>query len=62
MFCDLLLHKKGEFTALYNKFFSSCFSSTSNAYWYMYGYNLRMKFPPDFHNYTELNALVNSFF
>ena len=27
----------------------------------MCGHNLTMKFPPDFHNYTELNGLVNSF-
>ena len=28
---------------------------------YMCGNNLTMKFPPDFHNYTALNGLVNSF-
>ena len=28
---------------------------------YMCGDNLTMKFPPDFHNYTGLNELVNSF-
>ena len=28
---------------------------------YMCGHNLTMKFPPDFHNYTGLNGLVNSF-
>ena len=28
---------------------------------YMCGGNLTMKFPPDFHNYTGLNGLVNSF-
>ena len=28
---------------------------------YMCGDNLTMKFPPDFHNYTGLNVLVNSF-
>ena len=28
---------------------------------YMCGNNLTMKFPPDFHNYTGLNGLVNSF-
>ena len=28
---------------------------------YMCGDNLTMKFPPDFHNYTGLNGLVNSF-
>ena len=27
---------------------------------YMCGNNLTMKFPPDFHNYTGLNGLVNS--
>ena len=29
---------------------------------YMCGYNFTMNFPPDFHNYTGLNGLVNSFF
>ena len=29
---------------------------------YMYGHKLKMKFPPDFHNYTGLIELVNSFF
>ena len=28
---------------------------------HMYGDNLTMKFPPDFHNYTGLNGVVNSF-
>ena len=28
---------------------------------YMCGDNFTMKFPPDFHNYTWLNGLVNSF-
>ena len=28
---------------------------------YMRGDNLTMKFPPDFHNYTRLNGLLNSF-
>ena len=28
---------------------------------YMCGHNLTMKFPPDFHNYTGLKGLVNSF-
>ena len=28
---------------------------------YMCGDNLTMKFPPNFHNYTGLNGLVNSF-
>ena len=28
---------------------------------YMCGNNLTMKFPPDFHNYTALNDLLNSF-
>ena len=28
---------------------------------YMCGHNFKMKFPPDFHNYTGLNELVNSF-
>ena len=27
----------------------------------MSGHNLTMKFPPDFHNYTGLNGLVDSF-
>ena len=29
---------------------------------YMCGHNLTMKFPPDFHNYTGLKGLVNSYF
>ena len=28
---------------------------------YMCGHNLTIKFPPDFHNYTGLKGLVNSF-
>ena len=28
---------------------------------YMCGHNLTMQFLPDFHNYTGLNGLVNSF-
>ena len=28
----------------------------------MCGHNLTLKFPPDFHNYTGVNGLVNSFF
>ena len=28
---------------------------------YMWGDNLTMKFPPDFHNYTGSNGLLNSF-
>ena len=27
----------------------------------MFGHNFTMKFPPDFHNYTGSNGLVNSF-
>ena len=35
---------------------------TTNVYsGYMYGDNLAIKIPPDFHNYTGLNKLVNSF-
>ena len=33
----------------------------SSCYELMCGDNLTMKFPPDFHNYTGLNVLVNSF-
>ena len=33
----------------------------SSCYGFMCGDDLTMKFPPDFHNYTRLNGLVNSF-
>ena len=30
--------------------------------WYMVDHNFTIKFPPDFHYYTGLNGLVNSFY
>ena len=48
-----------------NKFFSFSFFQLLQLLeclsGYMCGDNLTMKFPPDFHNYTGLNVLVNSF-
>ena len=59
-FRDLPSHiRRPDFT----NFFSSFFPSTSAAIGsrFLCGHNLTMKFPPDFHNYAELNKLVNFF-
>ena len=49
-----IYHKLTSFSVFPSFNFSSC-------YGFMCGDNLTMKFPPDFHNYTGLNGLVNSF-
>ena len=49
-----IYHKLRSFSLFPSFNFSSC-------YGYMCSDNLTMKFPPDFHNYTGLNGLVNSF-
>ena len=49
-----IYHKLRSFSLFPSFNFSSC-------YGYMCGDNLTMKFPADFHNYTGLNRLVNSF-
>ena len=53
---------KGEFPPLWQVFqFSLFFHLFQCLSQYMFGHNFTMKFPPDFHNYTGLNRLANSF-
>ena len=55
------LHKR-KFTPLWQDFQVFFFLHFQSVCQYICGHNLTMTFPPNFHNYTGLNELVNSFF
>ena len=54
-------YTNGEFTPTFTIFQFFLFFYFQCLSGYMCGHNLTMKFPPDFHNYTALKWLVNSF-
>ena len=56
---DLPLHKRRIYRTL-TIFSVLPFLLLPMAKCYMFGHNLTMTFPPDFHNYKALNKLVNS--
>ena len=63
-FHDLGLHKRKIYPTLqsFSVFlFLPVLDLLKRISWYICGYKLSMKFPPDFHNYTRLKRLVNSF-